>query len=752
MSGDGARGAVIPPAPSATLRELTRWRLALLLLTVLTTVALHHAYQGVHADAGPLRTSSAPGILAVDTAMNALADADSGVALEQGSAAGDFQTNLSVADQSLARAAAADVTGLPGRQTIQTVTGLISTYSDWIEDALGQPAHPVLQKAYLRYARDMLGTPRAKGSAADATIMGRLTELRAQQEDVLRRQSRFGPLLWAEWSVAAVSALALAVLFAGAHAYSGARFRRRWNPALALGVLLAAGGAAVLAVFTALTQAALSDARDRVTAALAEDEIPTAGAAVAARLAGTGFRAAAGDWIWAGGLVLAALVLLGLQPRVNEYRAGRVRSAARRWRTPRPRALGAAAGCLVLLAAGGAYAVQATGWHGSVTLLANWTGDQQDEFQRKVIDRFEDEYRIHVVYEGSSAESQVLAADVKSGTPPDVAVLPGPGELAGYAGKGLLTPLDDVVRPAGFGATWVPEVKGRGGVPHTYWVPIKTDLKSMVWYPPARVAAGDVAEDARDPAAWCLGMADDATSGWPGSDWIEDILLQQSGPATYQKWVAGKVRWTDPAVRRAWTTWGGMVGAGRAPYAQTALTTSFDDAEHNATPGHGPCELEHQASFARGGRDFVPSATVIPGADTSGPERWEVSGDLAAVLHDTEQSHKLIGYLASAEAQRAWAGTQLGFSVEHGVLAGYRGDGTTAGRIVTALRDPGAVRCYDASDAMPTAVREAFDHAVLRYLADPSALDTQLSALDQTTHRAAAQTRGLTSVCSGGGA
>jgi alpha-glucoside transport system substrate-binding protein len=751
MSDSGTDAAPIRPEPSRTLRELTRRRLALLLLTVLASVALHHAFQGVNAEAGPLRTSTVPGVLAVDTAMDALTDAQNGIDPEQGAATGEFHTRISVANQSLARAAAADVTGLSGRQTIQTVTGLIATYSGWIEDATGQPANSVLRKAYLQYAAGMLGT-RARGAAADPTIMGRLAELRAGQQDVLRRQSDFGPLQWAQWSVAAVFVLALLALLAEAHAFSGARFRRRWNPPLALGVLLLAGGAAALAVFTALSRAALADAREQLTPALTSDAIPKAGAAVAARLSGTGFRAAAADWIWAGGLLLAALALLALQPRIGEYRVSRAgAAAARRWRAPRPRALGVIAGCLVLLAGGGAYAVQAAGWHGSVTLLANWTGDEQRDFQEKVIDAFEHKYRIHVVYQGSSAESQVLDADVESGTPPDVAVLPGPGELAGYAGEGLLAPLDDVARPAGFPATWVPKVKGPDGVAHTYWVPIKTDLKSMVWYPPSRVAASAVATDARDPASWCLGMASDATSGWPGSDWIEDILLQQSGSGTYQDWVAGKVPWTDPEVRRAWTTWGELVGAGRAPYAETALTTSFGDAARNTTPARGTCELEHQASFARGTRDFVHSAAVIPGADASGAQRWEVSGDLAAVLHETPQSRKLITYLASAQAQRAWARTQSGFSVEHTVLAGYPGGGSVPGRIATALRDPGAVRCYDASDAMPSTVRDAFALAVLRYLADPSSLDGLLTGLERITRGSVAGTTVLTSVCSGGG-
>jgi alpha-glucoside transport system substrate-binding protein len=738
------------PVASGTLRELDRRKLLLLVLTVLTTFSLFHAYRGVHADAAPLRSASAPGVLAVDTAIDALtqaqngidalARAQNGIDRKQGTA-GDFHTRMSVANQSLARAAAADVTGLQGRQTIQTVTGLIATYSVWIEDAAAEDPKSLLHEAYLTYARSMLGDPAGK-SADETTVLGRLRELRAQQQAVVRRQTDFGPQLWLEWSLAAVLTLALLVLLAKAHHFTGARFRRRWNPALACGFLLLAPGAGVLAGFTWFTHSAMADSRKVLAVSLRGDAIPESGATVADRLAGDGLRAAAAGPIVVGGALLTGLVLMGLQPHINEYR---VRVTTRRW--PRARTVGVFSVCMAVLAGAGAVVVQANKWNGSVTLLANWTGTTQDQFQRRVIDGFENKYRIHVVYQGSSAESEVLAADVESGTPPDVAVLPGPGELAGYARRGLLTSLDGTVDPADFASTWVTPAVGSDGLPHTYWVPIKTDLKSMVWHR----SGTDAAKAAQQQGSWCLGMGGDATSGWPGSDWIEDILLQQTDPDTYRKWATGNLSWEDQRVRRAWTTWGRLVGAGNDAYMRPALTTAFDQAAEGVLEKPQTCLLEHQASGARGNvawkadASYAPSADVIPGA-SAGKNLWEVSGDLAAVLHSTPQSLKLIGYLASDEAQRAWAGTQSGFSVKRTVLDGYPTTGTI-GRIAGTLRDPKATRCYDASDTMPPTVRDAFDLAVLHYLADPASLDDQLAALDairRTDHTP------LTTVCSTG--
>lgn len=687
--------------------------------------------------------------------MDALTKAQEGLAPDEGTTS-DFHTRISVAHQSLARAAAADVTGLSGRQTIQTVTGLIATYSGWIEDAQAESAGSQpsaagkepspLPAAFQDYAGSVLQGD--ADSPTDASVIERLKALQSEQQKVVREQTDFGPLLWLEWGVALALVLGLLVLLAEAHRFSGARFRRQWNPALLGAAVLLVAGTAVLVVFTVLTHSGLADARAALATSPTGDGIPRAGAEVSRRLAGTGFRAAAAYWILAGGPLLAAFVVLGLQPRINEYRLKVVVL-----RRPRPRSLGVLALCLVVLAGGGAVVVQATGWNGSVTLLANWTGGEQEEFQRLVIDKFEHKYRIHVVYQGSSAESQVLAADVEFGTPPDVAVLPGPGELAGFAAKGMLTPLDDLVREADFGSTWVTPAIGADGTTHAYWLPIKTDLKSMVWHPQGQDDT-EVEKAARQPGAWCLGMGSDATSGWPGSDWIEDILLQQTDQDTYTQWVNGEVHWKDDRVRTAWQTWGKLVGAGDPRYTVRALKTNFGDAAEGAGSKPPTCGLEHQSSFARGsvgwreagGAAYVHSAKVIPGASADS-NRWEVSGDLAAVLHSTPQSRKLIGYLASDEAQRARIGTQTGFSVEHTVLADYPDTGVI-GEMADTLRSPGAVRCYDASDAMPPQVRDAFALAVLRYLADPTTLDRQLAELDRVTDTLGK--RAPTSVCSQG--
>ncbi|MFK0135990.1 ABC transporter substrate-binding protein [Streptomyces murinus] len=412
----------------------------------------------------------------------------------------------------------------------------------------------------------------------------------------------------------------------------------------------------------------------------------------------------------------------------------------------RARTVTVVAGCLVLLAAAVVLGARAVGREPTVTLLANWTGRDEANLRRAVIEPFERAYHVRVDYQGSSAESQVLGADVEAGTPPDVVVLTGPGELADYAGQKQLQPLDGLIPREDFGTSWAtPLADG-----HVYWFPLKADLKSIVWYP-AGTGEGQRRAARDDPAQWCVGMGSGATSGWPGTDWIEDILLQQQGPRVYQSWASGKLSWRSPEVRQAWTTWGRLMGAGTSEkLLRRTLKTGYAEASAPVTATPRGCTLEHQASFIRtqstawkqaDGR-YDPSAALIPGATAK--DSWEVSGDLVALLHATPQAKRLIRYLSSPAAQRAWADAESAFSVD--TRARPTATGPTWHRtLATTLLSPAATHCFDASDAMPPTVRDAFAEAVIDYLAHPARLTSLLTTLD--TLRSAPGQTWLPSVC-----
>ncbi|MFJ6215891.1 hypothetical protein ACIQGZ_21530 [Streptomyces sp. NPDC092296] len=318
---------------SSTRRSLVRRLAALLALTCAGVLALLTAYAGVHSPSGALRTATAPAMLDVAAAQTALelADsaADSSLTSDRAGLAGtgeEYRTQISAANQSLARAAESHVAGDSGRQTLQTVAGLVTAYTGWIEQADRWQDQPVLRDAYLAYAGSMLRD--------DGGVLARLTALQAEQRQVLRRQVSFGAWQWLCWSVALALLLALAWLLVDTQRYLRRRFRRRFNPWLA-GACVLLLALLPLAVFSAQTHGGMERCEQHLTAVVDQQQRPGTGHTAAVRagqkirdtaekvgedMSGTRWRGALIGWIPVAGLLIGALAVRGLQPRIAEYR------------------------------------------------------------------------------------------------------------------------------------------------------------------------------------------------------------------------------------------------------------------------------------------------------------------------------------------------------------------------------------------------------------------------------------------------
>ncbi|MFF8384571.1 hypothetical protein [Streptomyces kanasensis] len=302
---------------STTPRDLTRRLRWLLLLGTATTLVLFGAFRAVHHDAVGLATASAPGVLAVDTAEHALGQARASVPEDglQEAGTGGFHTQISVAHQALALAASENVTGLPGRRTLQTATGLISVYSGWIEQANREPDDSALRGAYLLYADRVLDAP-----GTDEDIMGHLGDLRDEQLAVAERQAGFGWPMTLTWAAAAALTAALLGGLLEAQRFTRRRFRRPVNPPLLAATVLWTAGAAALATVVLGTHgdttASVGELRDRHTGA----GIGHAATTVEGHLADAGLWASLSDGILVAGVALVALSAAGLLPRLTEYR------------------------------------------------------------------------------------------------------------------------------------------------------------------------------------------------------------------------------------------------------------------------------------------------------------------------------------------------------------------------------------------------------------------------------------------------
>ncbi|MPY46070.1 alpha-glucoside ABC transporter substrate-binding protein [Streptomyces phyllanthi] len=357
-----------------------------------------------------------------------------------------------------------------------------------------------------------------------------------------------------------------------------------------------------------------------------------------------------------------------------------------------------------------------------LVVLGPWTGKEGEAFEA-TLKTLDDGTGREYTYEGTRSLRETLVSQLEADAPPDVAILNSIGELTEYARRGKLRPLAPEAAERAY-KPWAPMllVDNRQ---RTYWVPLKVDLKSLVW---SKEGTPD-----GDPR-WCVGLGSQATSGWPGTDWIEDILLHRAGHDVYEEWATGRLEWSAAPVKDAWTTWSRLLGDRSRASVERSLTTSYDGASEDGqplglldSPGFD-CTHEHQSAFIRyvyAGEDVSvePSARFLGGP----PEyrsAFEVAGDMAAVFSDDPAAQELVERLsgpAGRERWRAAAEPEVRPLFPHTAGLPPAPSATPVERkIDSLLTSPEQTLCFDASDVMPPELRDAFHRAVLEFFRTPT--------------------------------
>ena len=339
---------------------------------------------------------------------------------------------------------------------------------------------------------------------------------------------------------------------------------------------------------------------------------------------------------------------------------------------------------------------------------------------------------IEIEYTGDADWEANINTQVEGGNPPNISIFPQPGKLADFARAGSVVALTDEVN-ATIDEFWSDDFQTYGEVDGTqYGVPVKTDLKSLVWYQPDRFAADGyevpttfeefqtlVADMAAAGGAkpLCVGIESGQATGWTFTDWTEEMVLRQHGGDVYDQWVSNEIPFDDPQIVESMQTvvdlWsddnvfasGGSIAA-----------TNFGD---NAQPlVDGDCYMHRQASFFAG---FFPEGTAFAdgseGAvdvfyfpDINGDRPALTAGTYAAAFDDEPATMAVLNYMATADYAQTRQAAQTEFL--EGGLSGFlsAAQGQDPGvyqpleQSFLEILNTSELSRFDASDLMPAAV------------------------------------------------
>nr|CAD6424976.1 carbohydrate ABC transporter substrate-binding protein [Rhizobium sp. Q54] len=365
----------------------------------------------------------------------------------------------------------------------------------------------------------------------------------------------------------------------------------------------------------------------------------------------------------------------------------------------------------------------------SLTLFGPWRGDDEILFN-SVLAYFREATGVDARYSSSENYEQQIVIDTQAGSPPNIAILPQPGLLADLASKGFLVPLGDetanwVKDNYGAGESWIGygTYKGKDGAEAFYAFPYKADVKSLVWYVPENFeeAGYEVPETMEDLLAlsdqivedggvpWCIGLGSGGATGWPATDWVEDLMLRTQPAESYDKWVSNEIKFNDPAVVGAIEEFGKIarnekyVSGGVAAVA----STDFRDSPKGLFDIPPKCYLHHQASFIPSffpegvelgtDADFFYMPTYEAKSDLGTPVLG--AGTLVAITKDSPAAQAFIEFLKTPIAHEVWMAQAAFLTPYRGVnVEAYANDPLKKqGEILTSA----TTFRFDASDLMP---------------------------------------------------
>lgn len=333
---------------------------------------------------------------------------------------------------------------------------------------------------------------------------------------------------------------------------------------------------------------------------------------------------------------------------------------------------------------------------------------------------------INVEYQGTQEFEVQVRVLVDGGNSPDLAIFPQPGLFQSFA-KDIVVPSKETL--ANIDEFWSDDWAGYGQIDgEQLAAPLMASVKGFVWYSPSvfeeagyevpttlaeltELSDKIVADGAMKP--WCVGFGSGAASGWPGTDWVEGMVLRLHGPDVYDQWLNHEIPFNDPRIVEAVDAVGDIIKNedyvnGGYGDVKSINDITFNDGGIPITTGE--CGMHYQATFYS---SFWPEGTKIapdgdiwafltPGVE-AGASAVTGGGEIVAAFTDRPEVQAFQTYLSSD----SWANSRVKLG---GVVSANSGlDASNASselltQAIGILQDPNTTFRFDASDLMPAAV------------------------------------------------
>jgi len=367
----------------------------------------------------------------------------------------------------------------------------------------------------------------------------------------------------------------------------------------------------------------------------------------------------------------------------------------------------------------------------TVTLFSSIRDQEADQLQQ-TFDKFTECTGITVQHNGVGEFEQQIVVQVEGNNAPDLAIFPQPGLLKRMVGTGKVFAAPEAVE-SNVDEGWSSDWKEYGTVDGTFYAaPLMASVKSFVWYSPSAFAdkgyevpetwddlmtlTQKIADDTKDESGtkpWCAGIESGGATGWPATDWVEDLVLRSAGADGYDQWVSHEIPFNDPAIVKATDLVGDILlnddyvngGIGDS---RSIATTSFNDGGLPILDNS--CYMYRMASFYEAqwpeGTDVSPDGDVfafyLPGMSAD-EKPLLTAGEVVGAFADRPEVQAVQEYMSSG----LWANTRVeigGVTSANKAVDASKASSDVLRLAIELLQDPEATARFDGSDLMPSEV------------------------------------------------
>jgi alpha-glucoside transport system substrate-binding protein len=392
----------------------------------------------------------------------------------------------------------------------------------------------------------------------------------------------------------------------------------------------------------------------------------------------------------------------------------------------------------------------------TVEIMYGFGQDYERTFQLD-INKFAAANGFKVKFTKAASWDTEIRARVAGGTPPDVGSFPQPGLMCDLAKQGKLLAYDQATIDLA-SQTLVPGFVGAGTCADgkVYGLPASVSVKSLLWYDQeAFKAAGYTAPTTLDEMSaltdkirgagkvpWCIAAESGAATGWPITDWIEDLVLREAGPENYDKWVKGQLKFSSPEIKPAFDyfqkiafTQGNVLGGTKA-----IASTNFQTGGNGLFKSPPSCYMFKQATFIASKGGF-PDA-VLAALDTkvgvapfppkeAGNNPVLTGGDLQAAFNNDKNTLALRNFIASKE--NGIEAGKAGFFSPHKTFDVSLYPNKTLQTIAGEVLYKSTAARFDGSDLMPAKVGAGtFWTEPIKWVTGQESLDDALKNIDSS--------------------